>query len=67
MAENVALGVRRLYKPSKQANRAWDCGEWSKVFEIVPDHLKLPPSIARWPDYGASTSQPFAGPLTAGL
>lgn len=48
MAENVALGVRRLYKPSKQANRAWDRGEWSKFIEIVPSHLKLPLSIARW-------------------
>jgi hypothetical protein len=48
MKENPALGVRRLYKPSTDANRRWKDEEWEKVLALAPAHLRVPLAIARW-------------------
>lgn len=45
---NPALGVKRLYKPGKDANRRWKDDEWGKAFSLAPAHLKVVLAIARW-------------------
>jgi hypothetical protein len=45
---NPALGIKRLYKAGKDANRRWNEEEWVNVFALAPSHLKAPMAIARW-------------------
>jgi integrase len=45
---NPALGVKRLYKADKDANRAWKPAEWETVLRLAPAHLRAPLAIARW-------------------
>lgn len=48
LGANPALGVQRLYSPSKEANRAWSAEEWAAGFQIAPANLRAPLAIARW-------------------
>lgn len=44
---NPALGVKRLYKSSAGANRAWTEKEYHTTLAIAPSHVRLPLIIAR--------------------
>lgn len=48
MKSNPALGVKRLYKANKDANRAWKPDEWETAIRLAPAHLRAPLAIARW-------------------
>lgn len=48
VAANPSLGIKRLYKAGKDANRRWKDGEWEKAFAMAPAHLRAPLAIARW-------------------
>ena len=48
MADNPAHGIKRLYKASESANRAWKQHEWDTVWAIAPAHLRKPLALARW-------------------
>lgn len=48
MPENPALGVRRKYRPSKNANRAWTQQEWDFVSQSAPENLIAPLFLIRW-------------------
>ncbi|EFO33817.1 putative integrase family protein [Roseibium sp. TrichSKD4] len=45
---NSVLGIRRLHKNSKAANRRWTIEEWNRVWSVTPDHLKMVLGLARW-------------------
>ncbi|KKB09368.1 hypothetical protein VE26_05355 [Devosia chinhatensis] len=44
---NPVLGVARLYKANKDANRRWSADEWEKAFMASPDHLRPVLAIAK--------------------
>ncbi|HEV7293063.1 MAG TPA: tyrosine-type recombinase/integrase [Devosia sp.] len=47
MKSNPALGVRRLYRANKDANRRWSEKEWVKAFVAAPPHLRGVLAIAK--------------------
>lgn len=48
LPQNPALGIRRVYRPGKEANRPWTAVEWDGAFAIAPVHLRPALAIARW-------------------
>lgn len=45
---NPVLGVARLYRADKDANRRWTPSEWSSVYSAAPGHLRAVLAIARY-------------------
>lgn len=48
MKSNPALGVSRLYRANKDANRAWKPFEVETAIRLAPAHLRAALAIARW-------------------
>jgi len=56
MPTNPALGVKKAYKPDKNANREWRPEEWKTVMERAPLHLRTAYMIARHIGYRSQST-----------